>query len=482
VAGVAALVAGAVARLAGPDRVQAGHTSLNNPEPLHIGQVNNGGNPAGESDSNITTATFLLAKAFAETLRVGTIFPGSRGMWVFGGNNTNGDAGYGCVAVGGSSDSRRGGLGVEVRGGASNSFFAGGGLSARAGDSNSGTGGTGVEGVGGNGAVPGPGVFGIGGLTFRAGNGLPESGADGVVGVTSSAAKAGVFGRNVWTGTGVRGWSGETGAGNGTGVHGQCAGGEGVRGEATTGYGVHGSASSSAPSAVGVLGTGYLGVFGDAAQFGVYGYASGASGQGLHAEAPAGLGCVTVGQQGLYAEGTGSLGLEARCVSGIALQAYSATSLAGRFVGPVLVEGSFTATGVKSAAVPHPDGSHRRMYCIEAPESVFEDFGDDRVVNGRATVRLDRDFAAVVRGDHYRVFLTPEGDCNGLYVSGKGPTSFEVRELKGGTSTLAFSYRVVAKRRDVEGPRLERVPMPAPPVRPRIEGIERPQERGRPRR
>jgi hypothetical protein len=230
---------------------------------------------------------------------------------------------------------------------------------------------------------------------------------------------------------------------------------------------------------VGVLGTGYLGVFGNAAQFGVYGFANGAGAQGFHAEAPAGFGCVAVGQQGLFTEGTGALGLETRCTSGTALQAFSATSLAGRFVGHVLVEGSFTVTGNKSAAVPHPDGSHRRLYCEESTESWFSDYGRARLVNGRAEVRLDPDFDAVVHGDNYHVFLTARGDCKGLHVSDQGPHRFEVRESQGGTSNLAFDYRVVAKRRDIEGRRLERVPMPAPPGRPRVDGIERPQERGR---
>jgi hypothetical protein len=45
-------------------------------------------------------------------------------------------------------------------------------------------------------------------------------------------------------------------------------------------------------------------------------------------------------------------------------------------------------------------------------------------------------------------------------VSSKGPHRFEVRELKGGTSDLTFSYRVVARRRDIAGPRLEKVRLP----------------------
>jgi hypothetical protein len=133
---------------------------------------------------------------------------------------------------------------------------------------------------------------------------------------------------------------------------------------------------------------------------------------------------------------------------------------AGLFQGNVLIQGSYTATGAKSAAVPHPDGSHRRMYCQESPEPWFEDFGRAQLVTGRADVRLDRDFALLVRAEDYLVFLTPEGDCRGLYVSARSPTGFEVRELAGGTASLAFGYRVVAKRKDLPGPRLARVPMP----------------------
>ena len=78
------------------------------------------------------------------------------------------------------------------------------------------------------------------------------------------------------------------------------------------------------------------------------------------------------------------------------------------------------------------------MYCLESPESWFEDFGQGQLVNARATVRLDPDFGAAVHSDDCAVFTTPEADCKGLYVTSKSPTGFEVRELQGGTSTLAF--------------------------------------------
>jgi hypothetical protein len=154
---------------------------------------------------------------------------------------------------------------------------------------------------------------------------------------------------------------------------------------------------------------------------------------------------------------------------------------AGLFVGPVDVIGNLTSTGnlvvwgTKSAAAKHADGTHRLLYCTESPESQLEDFGEAQLVKGRAQVRLDRDFAALADADHYHVFLTPYGDSNGLYVSGRTSQSFEVREQGGGTSRLRFSYRIVARRRDATTKRFQKVAapkmpkMPAPLVRPEID-------------
>jgi hypothetical protein len=54
----------------------------------------------------------------------------------------------------------------------------------------------------------------------------------------------------------------------------------------------------------------------------------------------------------------------------------------------------------------------------------------------------------------YHVILTPNADSRGLYVINKTLTSFVVRESGGGTSSLSFDYRIVAKRRGFETPRL----------------------------
>jgi hypothetical protein len=137
--------------------------------------------------------------------------------------------------------------------------------------------------------------------------------------------------------------------------------------------------------------------------------------------------------------------------------------LAGRFIGPVLIEGDLSVTGVKGALMPHSDGSHRLFCAIESPESWFEDFGETEVVNGKAEVQFDPDFAEFIDTSAYHVFLSPYGDSNGLYVADRTANGFLVQEQKGGTSNLAFSYRIVAKRKDIAPTRSAKIGVSAPP-------------------
>ena len=116
-----------------------------------------------------------------------------------------------------------------------------------------------------------------------------------------------------------------------------------------------------------------------------------------------------------------------------------------------------TCAGTKSAVVPVDNGSRRiALYAIEGTENWFEDLGGGQLVSGVAIVHLEPTFAQTVNtGLDYRVFLTPNGDCRGLYVTLKTATSFEVHELGGGTSNISFDYRIIAKRKGYEGVRLE---------------------------
>jgi hypothetical protein len=126
-------------------------------------------------------------------------------------------------------------------------------------------------------------------------------------------------------------------------------------------------------------------------------------------------------------------------------------------------DGDILKTGVNGAAIPQSDGSHRVLIGIESPESWFEDFGEGHLVKGKTEVRLDPEFAAVIVTDQYHVFVTPYGECNGLFVADRNAYGFRVCEQRAGTSNVSFGYRVVAKRKDVVVDRLARVTLPKIP-------------------
>lgn len=174
---------------------------------------------------------------------------------------------------------------------------------------------------------------------------------------------------------------------------------------------------------------------------------------------------VTVQVPGLGSPGwPGVLGMPSPSnPAGNGVEGRSTRGLAGIFRGNVFVSGNAIVQGNKSAAVPHPDGSHRALYAVESPDSWFEDFGRAELTEGQARVELDPDFAAVARTeDDYHVFLTAEGDSNGLFVTNRSASSFEVREQQQGTRSLTFSYRIVARRKGVQAERLPKVELPPP--------------------
>ena len=268
--------------------------------------------------------------------------------------------------------------------------------------------------------------------------------ADGVQGYAVGANNAGTLGRNNdLNGVGVYGV-----APSGVGVHGESANGTGVGGRSSAGVGVY--ASSSTGNAIFANSASSVAIVGTSSN------AYGVNGQSGSSIGMVGSSTSDTGVYGFSSTATGVVG-------------YSPSGRAAAFFGPVDVYGAFTVIGgyPKSAAVTHPDGSYRRMFCVESPEGVFEDSGSGTLLSGRAQIQLDADFAAVVRNDSYQVFLTPEGDCKGLYVASKTPVGFEVRELQGGTSSIPFSFRILAKRKDLSVPRMERVTPLKLPAAPR---------------
>jgi hypothetical protein len=345
---------------------------------------------------------------------------------------------------------------------------------------------------------------------FHRGAGLIVTASDGAEGIMGFA--NGPFGVGVW-GVSNRGRAvyGElTGSGAGDG-------GKAVSGDAlgnTNAYGVHGAASSASSTGVYGLGSQGIGVQGEstsgigvqgtisspsstASTIAVQGLVSG-SGAGTYAvqgfnqsSGPGGYGVqgLSLRSHGVYGEagsdqGSGALVGVTRANTGVAFQAVALApaTFAGYFQGNVSVFGSLGVTGGKFAVVKSADGTYRAMHAVEAPDAWFEDMGTAQLVNGAATVTLDPLFAEHVRTEAYHVFLTAEADSNGLYVAERTGRGFTVKEQRGGSTSMTFSWRLVAKRADVKGERLpvwELPPAPKYPLRQRRRAGGR---RGRPNR
>lgn len=117
--------------------------------------------------------------------------------------------------------------------------------------------------------------------------------------------------------------------------------------------------------------------------------------------------------------------------------------------GNVTIAGEIRTSGPCSAGcITGKHALSHRVVSYAPTQTVpsIDDFGEAQLVNGSAYVPLSADFANVVdRHAHYLVFITPEGNSRGLFVSDKTSSGFYVRENEGGRSTLVFSYRIVAK-------------------------------------
>jgi hypothetical protein len=349
---------------------------------------------------------------------------GGPGVAGFGGPSS----GVGVLGQGSASGNPRqfGGPGVKGIGGATSATdfadgvqgFGAGGFSGVAGWGGT-TFGTGAVGFGG-----GPGGPGVRGIGAGGPNTVPTN-PDG------SAQPTGVYGQGGAQSPGVvgqggiilhlaPGWSGSVARRKGWGVWGIV--GAGSSAGPTFPCGVFGQASGGIPGSIGVEGMG---------DFGLHGVTQGKAGQtGVHAEAPNGIGIFASGLQ------------------------------AGFFAGDLVVAG-----GTKSVAVPFPDGSHRQLYCVESPENWFEDFGFGHLTDGRASILLDRDFATTINTDNYHVFITEYDDHNGLFVTSRTNMGFEVR-AKTSAKDAAFSYRVVARRKDIAPARLAKVALPTRSLEP----------------
>ena len=123
--------------------------------------------------------------------------------------------------------------------------------------------------------------------------------------------------------------------------------------------------------------------------------------------------------------------------------------------GNMVIAGTLTQNGSPLIAHRSQNGWGVGTYSAQETQATVEDVGESQITSGEGYVRLDPHFAALLDSRmSYLVFLTPQGDCRGLYATEKSLGGFYVRELQGGRSTITFDYRIVAKPTDSTGDRL----------------------------
>jgi hypothetical protein len=292
----------------------------------------------------------------------------------------------------------------------------------------------------------------------------------GCIAGTNAGEGAGVLGKNTGNGDGVDGHS--TGAGNG------------VSGSANTGYGVEGS-STGAVGGVGGFSTGASsspGVFGDSGSGpGVFGQSdtnagvfgtSPSSGVGVEGTAGPGDGVEGTSTSGYGVAGSstgknaGVGGFNSDTTVGVAAGVYGFSSEGFGVFGQT---GSSSSYGLFSSGNAFIDGEiftsgsckngctrtrHVAAFASRTSQPTIDDVGESVLRDGDAQVALAADFANTIDlSKPYVVMLTPEGDA-ALYVASRTATGFEVRQIGGGRSSIAFAYRIVAKPYGVKDERL----------------------------
>jgi hypothetical protein len=285
----------------------------------------------------------------------------------------------------------------------------------------------------------------------------------GVVGVDASqngGQNDGVLGTTTNGGYGVEGVAGSGALGGVQGVSDSLVGVSGV----STAY----PGEESVGGGDGVLGVSDRGLEGDGEDYGVLGFGTpdetlgpGSADTGVLGNGGTGVeGDATTGGEGVVGFTTTGVGVDGYASSGYGMVAqseltpFAAEDGSGNVVLNIDANGNIHTAGKIEPLIATSRGSVVSAFTPRTTMDVLEDFGSASIANGSGVVRLDPAFSAAIETAVYQVFLTPNGESNGLYVLKKTPTEFIVRENHGGRASIAFDYRIVAKPVSGDGQRM----------------------------
>ena len=205
-------------------------------------------------------------------------------------------------------------------------------------------------------------------------------------------------------------------------------------------------------------GSGVGGYSSQANGFGVYG-------QNMYAKSGVGPGVMGVGSgatasffndgEGIMGNGTNT-GVEGyadsaakNCAGG-----YFQNTASYAYIGFTLAATNYkiNGNGNVSTIVKDQNDKNINLFCPEAPEILFQDYGQGQLANGKTHINLDPNYAknVTINEKHpLRVIITMNDPCpNTIYVTNRTTTGFDVIENNNGVSNASFTYEVIANRAD----------------------------------
>ena len=109
--------------------------------------------------------------------------------------------------------------------------------------------------------------------------------------------------------------------------------------------------------------------------------------------------------------------------------------------------GNTYTSGMTGNIITTQNNKKVAVYSITSTDAKVYANEKEKLINGKCRVNFADDFINVC--NNVTVTVSPNGDCNGLYISSVDRTGFTVSEINKGTSNVEFSWISIGTR--IEG-------------------------------
>ena len=126
--------------------------------------------------------------------------------------------------------------------------------------------------------------------------------------------------------------------------------------------------------------------------------------------------------------------------------------------GNMVLAGNLTVNGTPGVVLTNTDGTSSMAYLTRATQATLEDVGEAQMQAGRAHVPIDANLARSIDASRgYLVFLTPQAQTAGVYVTAKTTRGFTIAETGSAHSSIPVDYRIVVSTSSAPSARLPAV-------------------------